>query len=111
MLTQEQKDQWVTALRSGEYVQGRGWLRTPSDKFCCLGVLCDILPEVQWEKEGKNWLAVVTRYPKGNSYFFLPFRLNELITMEEENTLIDLADSGVSFTEIADWIEENIHGV
>lgn len=33
---------WTTALRSGQYVQGRGRLRTPNDEFCCLGVLCDI---------------------------------------------------------------------
>ena len=40
------KDIWVKALRSGEYVQGEGKLHYTSiegnDKFCCLGVLCDI---------------------------------------------------------------------
>jgi hypothetical protein len=32
---------WVKALRSGEYKQGRTRLRA-GDKFCCLGVLCDL---------------------------------------------------------------------
>lgn len=36
------KAQWVAALRSGEYEQGNSVLRTPDDKFCCLGVLCDL---------------------------------------------------------------------
>ena len=38
---QEVKQQWVTALRSGEYAQGNGHLRK-DDEYCCLGVLCDI---------------------------------------------------------------------
>jgi hypothetical protein len=44
------KKQWTDALRSGEYVQGRGQLGYPvknidgteSGQFCCLGVLCEI---------------------------------------------------------------------
>lgn len=35
------KAQWVNALRSGDYEQGRGWLNN-NGKFCCLGVLCDL---------------------------------------------------------------------
>lgn len=41
------KQKWVAALRSGEYAQGKGVLRDNEDKFCCLGVLCDLA-----EKEG-----------------------------------------------------------
>jgi hypothetical protein len=37
------KEKWITALKSGKYQQGRGQLRSFNDKFCCLGVLCDIL--------------------------------------------------------------------
>ena len=35
------KDQWVQALRSDEYEQGRDTLHRDG-KFCCLGVLCDL---------------------------------------------------------------------
>lgn len=35
-------DKWVGALRSGKYKQGRGALHR-GDKFCCLGVLCEVL--------------------------------------------------------------------
>lgn len=41
----EIKAQWVAALRSGEYQQGKNYLTrvTPEgDKHCCLGVLCDL---------------------------------------------------------------------
>ena len=38
------KDQWVAALRSGDYIQGRGELIIDDDELactahCCLGVL------------------------------------------------------------------------
>ena len=39
------KKLWVAALRSGEYTQGIGRLRTDDNKFCCLGVLCAIHAE------------------------------------------------------------------
>lgn len=38
----EIRDIWKAALTSGEYVQGIGALRTEENRFCCLGVLCDI---------------------------------------------------------------------
>ncbi len=40
------KELWVAALRSGKYVQGQGQLATKDNgtvKFCCLGVLCQVL--------------------------------------------------------------------
>lgn len=37
----EIKTKWVKALRNGEYRKGRSQLRI-GDRFCCLGVLCDI---------------------------------------------------------------------
>jgi hypothetical protein len=36
------KQQWVDALRSGKYQQGRDQLVSCDNKFCCLGVLTDI---------------------------------------------------------------------
>ncbi len=39
----EIRAQWVAALRSGNYRQGKGTLRRDSDgTFCCLGVLCEL---------------------------------------------------------------------
>jgi hypothetical protein len=40
-MKQEIKDKWVAALLSGEYQQGHYNLKQ-NNKFCCLGVLCDI---------------------------------------------------------------------
>jgi hypothetical protein len=38
----EIKKLWVEALRSGDYKQGRSRLRDENNRFCCLGVLCNI---------------------------------------------------------------------
>ena len=41
----EIRTRWVAALRSGDYKQGWGWLRSGSDEYCCLGVLCELAVE------------------------------------------------------------------
>ena len=45
-MNKEVKQQWVAALRSGEYKQGKNALRRQYEgedaEFCCLGVLCDL---------------------------------------------------------------------
>lgn len=54
------KRDWLEALRSGEYKQGFGQLKFEEDnetKYCCLGVLCDVLinkhsdkfPDLRWD--------------------------------------------------------------
>lgn len=35
-------DKWVEALRSGKYEQCTTVLRSTDNKFCCLGVLCEL---------------------------------------------------------------------
>lgn len=40
--TAANRAKWVVALRSGEYVQGRALLRSADDRFCCLGVACEL---------------------------------------------------------------------
>jgi len=41
--TQEIKDKWLEALKSGKYIQGTGRLRSEDKtKHCCLGVLCEV---------------------------------------------------------------------
>lgn len=41
-LKPEIKQLWTTALRSGDYKQGRGALRNDNNEMCCLGVLCNL---------------------------------------------------------------------
>lgn len=52
------KNQWLAALRSGEYEQGKGVLRrvgtSGNKEYCCLGVLCELAVRSgvgQWEDD------------------------------------------------------------
>lgn len=42
---------WITALESGEYEQGKRQLKSIDNKFCCLAVLCDIDDYVVWYED------------------------------------------------------------
>lgn len=49
------RQRWLAALQSGKYRQGKGLLRSQTDKYCPLGVLCDLHAahtgrEGGWEK-------------------------------------------------------------
>ena len=49
MMNPRIKTLWVEALRSKEYPQGKGNLKT-QDGYCCLGVLCDLYLKEQSEE-------------------------------------------------------------
>jgi hypothetical protein len=87
----ELRDKWVTALRSGEYLQGYAMLHDPdTNRYCCLGVLVDI------GKCNTPW----------TDYSWCDTVLGGSVTTE---TCIQMNDNGrMSFTKIADWIEQNI---
>ncbi len=99
-LTQDQKDEWVKKLRSGEYEQGMGFLFRHG-KFCCLGVLADsegILgnEDVEGHRTVDQNLA------------FLPAKYG-LLSWDNQRDLSKMNDNGKSFDELADYIEENVN--
>ena len=111
-MNQQIKEKWMNALRSGEYSQTRGYLRT-TEGFCCLGVLCDL-----YSKEtGTEW---VENYELENSSSFLeefatlPKEVMEWSGLEYPNpysetwggSLASLNDQGEEFPKIADVIEK-----
>jgi len=118
----EIKSQWVEALRSGEYSQGVGSLRSPDNTFCCLGVLCDLYSKA----EGVEWEAGYYGIDSDPSYYSMHDRgalpptevakwagmsslelVGELSVPADEAPvdLVSKNDSGISFEEIADMIE------
>lgn len=75
-MDQKIKAEWVAALRSGEYHQGRGALvregfEAQSLNYCCLGVLCELSPVVE---------LVVQTIPDEDSYFRYRSTANHLDT-------------------------------
>lgn len=130
----EIKQKWLTALRSGDYVQTKRFLQR-DDKFCCLGVLCDIYGmenNVKWvnpnildsDEDASEVLDVFPEYNLDVMEFMdeteiLPVFVVHWAGLSEPNPqvvvhpdlYVDLAslnDSGYSFDEIADLIEDNL---
>ena len=96
-MTPEFKALWIETLRSGIYKQCKGALRN-GDTFCCLGVACDLIDKDGWEDGpfGMGW--------NGYESDDLPFILSD-----ESHILVGLNDTaGLSFEEIADYIEHNL---
>jgi len=115
------KHQWTEALRSGQYPQGKEWLRNADGAYCCLGVLCELhrqtqdLTGLQWNL-GRNDYAYYRNdcaYYYGDHGVFLPKAVLAWAGLEhkEEEVLEDLMcqnDDGVLFPTIADYIEEHL---
>jgi hypothetical protein len=106
MINPEFKKEWIGALRSGKYEQGHRTLRdSKGDKFCCLGVACDLF-------DPSAWVESVDRYYSMHGHVsVLPARLSTKIrlTPDQQDDLIRLNDDKkLSFDKIADWIEENL---
>lgn len=103
------KQKWCNALRSGKYKQGTGVLRDCDDKYCCLGVLCDIWDSKSWKisDDGKYY-----NYGEDGPYGFLPDHIGESNKVNLNRStiwqLVDLNDRDKkSFAEIAEYIENN----
>lgn len=100
---------WVEALRSGKYTQGKGHLHV-DDKFCCLGILCDLAAKdnILKDDNGGGWHA----YGVDKNVAELPKELwaDVGMTIEMHTDLITMNDQEQpkSFNEIADYIEANL---
>ena len=124
-MNQELKMLWIDALRSGDYKQGRAVLRSQNDEFCCLGVLCD-LSGGEWSGTDQNAYSFKPASPDGleqtSSVHYLPPQVRydaelpnsfggcgDIILLNGNSVaLASLNDSGLSFSQIADLIENRL---
>jgi hypothetical protein len=118
------KAEWVAELRSGKYKQGRCVLRSSDNKFCCLGVLCNIHAKHHPEFASKQNNVVQDECLSGDYNF--EYGGEEQLPPEEVykwaglsgdasvklegtfDTLYNHNDSGVSFKKIATAIEKQL---
>lgn len=114
----EQK-KWIAALRSGEFEQGERRLRTLDDKFCCLGVY----EHISGTKCEPYYYNKCYRYFDKASLVdsFAGMTIASVRKLGLKGTLGDIVDengiqdsalsymndSGKTFEEIADFIENN----
>jgi hypothetical protein len=117
-------DEWIAALRSGEYQQGQHALAGPDRngvmRYCCLGVLCEVmLKHIQLEVDDSNAHKM---YGEEKAWETLPAEVTDAMSMDgcgrfcwfdksaHINGKSDLAELNdeldLTFSEIADVIEE-----
>ena len=109
----ELRQEWIRRLRSGEYEQGKGCLNR-FDRYCCLGVLCELLSEQGLVEKHKcpRDSAVYYRHGGFGSQTQLPGTSNELIGLvrPDGGTTVPLTilndDMGWTFDQIADVLEK-----
>lgn len=114
---------WVAALRSGEFLQGRGRLAKPladgvTFEYCCLGVACELAAKVN-DKIVVGMTKDSLGFPvRGydDDYVVLPQSVREWLGVSEGTPDVEFGDRYVSlsslnddlcltFAEIADLIE------
>ena len=103
-LPKEFAEQWIKALRSGEYAQCDSVLYSgETDQYCCLGVACRIVNvDTVILNQVELPYMLGTHVPKA-----LPEALHGHGHMLSEY-LAGLNDDGATFEEIADWIEKHV---
>ncbi len=116
-------EQWVEALRSGEYRQTKERLRDRDDGFCCLGVLCDLYDRSHggtgWGEPAVNDteicflghdvdLPVQVAEWAGLKTFVGYYDEASKLACIGTNNLAATNDSGASFSDIANIIEYHI---
>jgi hypothetical protein len=110
------KREWIDALLSREYKQGKCCLRRSDDTYCCLGVLCDLFVkerEIEWIISGTG-----DYYYLHDTSAYLPTSVMDWAGLDEsggwfdssdgDRSLASMNDSGKSFEEIAKKIEEKL---
>lgn len=119
------KKQWLEALTSGNYKQGKNCLNN-GNKFCCLGVLSDLYAKkhnIEWEKEKyendklfnedsvlpskvKQWAGLSRKNPR----VILTDKATKKLGYENggKEDLATLNDEGCSFKVIAECIEKSL---
>lgn len=109
------KKLWIEALRSGEYQQAIGRLRI-DDRFCCLGVLCDL----HAKETGGMWLPDPA-LPEDQYFVYasadsvLPGAVREWAGLNSQSpqvagssSLAYYNDTGRDFSFIAEQIEKHL---
>ena len=111
------KEQWVDALRSGEYDKTEEMLHDcENGGYCALGVLAEIHPNINYfdvgEKQTENDYGDTVDLDEGFYYGEefcdgdLPYNI---LSHTIQTKIVNMNDSEkYDFDKIADWIDENV---
>lgn len=112
----EIKSQWLTALRSGDYVKGMSVLHRSTtdaegnviDRFCCLGVLCDLAVKagvIQRQLIGKPGRGLYDYLPNASDPYgegdrnYLPLEVRDWANLDSHSPKVVLSPNTLSDAE------------
>ena len=108
----EFKDKWLVALRSGDYKQGKDYLRR-NDEYCCLGVAAEISGDLRMTTTGNGLIFYVLSPEGGQTDTYYKGPNNELDSkgLDSEYTLVGTLiimndHDQCTFEQIADYLED-----
>ena len=93
-------DDWIVALRTGHYESGKYLLKSADNKFCCLGVLCDISELGKWHYD-VNEQHYSYRVEDEDDYEVLSYALQSEINFFD-------TDGGFKLDELSPSLQEEI---
>lgn len=124
MLDREFKKKWINELLYGDYHQTHAQLGDTEGGRCCLGVACELMPNVTSSPGTTTHYTYETlltyTYEQPTELFssprieteellLTPLMMAEIgLAYEDMKKLSELNDGGYSFKAIADYIEENL---
>lgn len=118
------KNEWLTELRSGDWLQGVAALKrfdesSGETRHCCLGILCEIAVRhgIASEEEANDGMSMFkTHELSDENYEFLPRGIWDWAGLDAADPWIGsvqkrlslLNDAGFGFPAIATFIEEEL---
>ena len=101
----KRQDAWLCALESGDYTQGGSYLRESKNKFCCLGVACEVqgVNRINGTKDRSYLYAGEDTFLPEETVKYFGFYGCGGDTKRHKfgRCLADLNDKGMTFAEIA----------
>jgi hypothetical protein len=113
----ELANQWVEAMESGKYKQGKDKLKTDNG-MCCLGVLLDILFPNDWEspievapeETKRGYTNTKNRRYQLSDDLYLSDDVCLLVglTQDQQRALSSINDRSDDYMRSIEWIKENL---
>lgn len=102
------KAEWTADLRTNGHLQGIGLLRSADEKYCAMGRLRVVAEWPWYDYDGTKHPEDPWMTPEKMSFI----RLDDIdlaragIYRDDEEYINGMNDNGMSFSEIADWIDK-----
>ena len=116
MIDKDLKEKWVKALRSGDYKQGKEYLKqfdsSGQASFCCLGVLADLADPDSWADlkqadVGPRRQQIANDDTEFGESCGVPAGFRNML-MSQNDGSAEYFKNAQTFDQIADYIEENL---